>query len=227
MTKLKGVNTLTIILSWVAGYCDATTFVAGNEIFSAHVTGNFITFGAQIVKGADTDNWVKLITFPVFVLAVIAGGYISTKAKNNYRILFLEAIFLIVGAVTYLLLSVSENKVDNFGLYTVVLLTVFALGLQNAFGKLAAKDTHGPTTMMTGNVTQAALDLGGLIFKKLEAKKVHLSGLKKQALTIGGFLIGCIMGACFGNLWGLLAIGLPGVVLLVSYILGERETSSL
>ena len=45
------------------------------------------------------------------------------------------------------------------------MLTVFALALQNTFGRLFPKETHGPTTMMTGNVTQASLDLGNLLFK--------------------------------------------------------------
>ncbi|WP_163024490.1 DUF1275 family protein, partial [Pseudomonas viridiflava] len=48
---------VTLVLTIIAGYCDSITFVAADKIFSAHVTGNFIVFAYQMIKGADGDAW--------------------------------------------------------------------------------------------------------------------------------------------------------------------------
>lgn len=83
-------------------------------------------------------------------------------------------------------------------MYAVVMATVFAMGLQNAFGKLYAKETYGPTTMMTGNVTQASLDFGNLLKNGFKDPDAIIS-LKKQMITIFGFLTGCFLGALLGS----------------------------
>ncbi|WP_431210426.1 DUF1275 family protein [Puia sp. P3] len=49
-----------------AGFCDAITFTKADELFSAHVTGNFILFAYDLVNEADYVTWVRLLTFPVF-----------------------------------------------------------------------------------------------------------------------------------------------------------------
>jgi uncharacterized membrane protein YoaK (UPF0700 family) len=89
------------------------------------------------------------------------------------------------------------------------------MGLQNAFGKLYAKETHGPTTMMTGNVTQASLDLGIVLRKGISAETA--SALKKQLFLIGGFLLGCLLGALLSSKFGLDSVILPGIAILISY----------
>ena len=101
-------------------------------------------------------------------------------------------------------------------MYTVAMTTVFAMGLQNAFGKLYAKETHGPTTMMTGNVTQASLDLGNLIKNGLKDADTLLS-FKKQLVTILGFLAGCFLGAIAGKYFGLGTLVIPGIAIVVCY----------
>jgi uncharacterized membrane protein YoaK (UPF0700 family) len=59
---------------------------------------------------------------------------------------------------------------------------------------LFSKETHGPTTMITGNVTQAALDLGSLFRLKFSDASAKLS-LKKNLVTVGCFLAGFLLGA--------------------------------
>jgi uncharacterized membrane protein YoaK (UPF0700 family) len=99
---------------------------------------------------------------------------------------------------------------------------VFGMGLQNAFGKLFSKETHGPTTMMTGNVTQAALDMGSLYRAKFRDAAVKLS-LRKNLTTVGEFLAGCLLGAILAKWMGLCAIMVPGV-LLVLYCYSTKAT---
>ncbi|MGO8176255.1 DUF1275 family protein, partial [Rhizobium ruizarguesonis] len=42
---------LATVLSFDAGYFDTAGFLALQGLFTAHVTGNFVTFGAAVVLG--------------------------------------------------------------------------------------------------------------------------------------------------------------------------------
>lgn len=212
----KNIWYVTLLLTMIAGYCDTVTFVAADSIFSAHVTGNFIVFAYQIIKGSDLHAWVKLLTFPVFILAVIIGGRIALKATNRYSILFWEGIILVLSGIACYVFGYL-GIVSQWTIYTIAMTTVFAMGLQNAFGKLYAKETHGPTTMMTGNVTQASLDLGNLLKNGLKDVDVLLS-FKKQLVTIIGFLVGCFLGAVAGKFFGLGTLIFPGIAMIICYL---------
>jgi uncharacterized membrane protein YoaK (UPF0700 family) len=216
MEVKTNIGFVTLLLTMIAGYCDTVTFVSADSIFSAHVTGNFIVFAYQFVKGSDIHAWVKLLTFPVFILAVIAGGRIAGKALNHYTILCWEGVLLLLSGCIVAVLNYN-NMFEEWMMYTVTMMAVFAMGLQNAFGKLYAKETHGPTTMMTGNVTQASLDVGNLIkngFKDPDA----LVSLKKQLITILGFLVGCFLGAFVGKQFGLVTLAAPGLAMIICYL---------
>ncbi|MFY7813939.1 MAG: YoaK family protein [Chryseobacterium taeanense] len=206
---------VTLLLTIIAGYCDTVTFVAAGSIFSAHVTGNFIVFAYQFVKGSDMNAWIKLLTFPVFILAVITGGQIARKVVNHYKILFLEGVFLLLAGILVAVLDYNE-MFSHIMMYFVVMMTVFAMGLQNAFGKLYAKETHGPTTMMTGNVTQASLDFG-MLLKSGFSDADAMTSLKKQLILIIGFLIGCFLGAYAGKYFGLVTLIFPGLSMIICY----------
>ncbi|WP_212004004.1 YoaK family protein [Chitinophaga sp. HK235] len=223
MTEQKhSINWVTFLLAWVAGYCDTATFVSGDSIFSAHVTGNFIVFAAQVSSGSTSATaWIKLITFPVFVIAVMAGGWLVEKSPKKYRILLIEGIILTFCGLAAFLLPILTTWEEKLVTYLIVMITVLGMGLQNAFGKLFSKETHGPTTMMTGNVTQAALDLGNIIRKGIPGNEISLSSLYKQLVTIGGFLAGCIIGALLSRWVGLSAMMIPGVAIMACYLQGE------
>jgi uncharacterized membrane protein YoaK (UPF0700 family) len=216
MMEMKhNIGFVTLLLTMVAGYCDTVTFVAADSIFSAHVTGNFIVFAYQFVKGSDIHAWIKLLTFPVFIIAVITGGRIALSAVNHYTILLWEGILLFLSGVSVAFLNHKGIFSDTM-MYAITMITVFAMGLQNAFGKLFAKETHGPTTMMTGNVTQASLDFGTLLkngFNDADA----MTSLKKQLVLIMGFLIGCFLGAFAGKQFGLVTLAVPGLAMIICY----------
>jgi uncharacterized membrane protein YoaK (UPF0700 family) len=92
------------------------------------------------------------------------------------------------------------------------MVVVVAMGFQNTFGKLFGKATYGMTTVMTGNVTQAALDLMKVIKGNAGDAEAIIS-LKKQLILILGFLVGCLGGALLAKVLGLVAIILPGLML--------------
>jgi uncharacterized membrane protein YoaK (UPF0700 family) len=223
MKQLQNVWLITVFLSSIAGYCDTATFVAADHIFSAHVTGNFIVFAYQLVNHTNEYSWVKLITLPVFIISVISGGWIASKASDRYLLLLSEGALLAFGGLAALAYQMSAHPV--WMMYTVVMFIVFAMGLQNAFGKLFSKETHGPTTMMTGNVTQAALDIGSLYRAKFSDASVRLS-LRKNLATVGAFLAGCLLGAVLAKRFGLSVALLPGILLVLYYVSIRKRPAS-
>jgi len=224
--KQSNIWFVTLVLTIIAGFCDAITFVAADKIFSAHVTGNFIVFAYQMIKGSDGDAWIKLLTFPIFMLSVMAGGWISARFSNRHFLLLCEGIILLLGGAIAYSLGYIDNAEITWPMYLVTMIVVFAMGLQNAFGKLFVKETYGPTTMMTGNVTQFALDIRSFCnsgFKNTD----FLSGINKGLITLGGFLIGCLLGAWIGQLFGLVGIVLPGVAMIICYYSTESSINNV
>jgi uncharacterized membrane protein YoaK (UPF0700 family) len=221
MEQPKTIVYITILLAITAGYCDTVTFVSVNELFSAHVTGNFIVFAYDIIKHADTEAWLKLLSFPVFILAVITGGAIASRQVQACTLLLLQgAILTATGVICLILLMTGQQGMEWVSL-VMAMCIVFAMGLQNAFGKLYGRETYGPTTMMTGNVTQAALDLGKVItagFHDIAVRTSLIHGL----VTIIGFLVGCLCGGILSKLIGLTAVLFPGLALL-GYALARRK----
>lgn len=206
------------LLAMVAGFCDTATFVAGRSIFSAHVTGNFVVFAAQLATvSRDGAAWTRLLTFPVFVAAVMAGGWVVERAEHKRSILLVEGLVLIgagVVAVCLPLFSGADREIVVFG---IVLAAVVGMGLQNAYGKLFAKETLGPTTMMTGNVTQAALSLGAVIRKGRNADEAVRADLKGERIIIGAFFAGCLVGGVLAMWLGLGVIVIPGLAMTTCY----------
>jgi uncharacterized membrane protein YoaK (UPF0700 family) len=60
----------TLLLTLVASFCDASTFVGAGRLFSAHVTGNFIVLAEYRllrVEGWLARRWCCWSIFGIFV----------------------------------------------------------------------------------------------------------------------------------------------------------------
>ncbi|WP_114937621.1 YoaK family protein [Mucilaginibacter endophyticus] len=214
MKRPKQIALITILLSVTAGYCDSVTFVSLQEFFSSHVTGNLVVFAYDVVKHVDTSGWIKLLSFPVFIVGVIVGGAIDSHSKRPYLLLFIEGIILFLFGAIWLILFFTGNIPGETPEYIGAMTVVFAMGLQNAFAKIHPKKTYGPTTMMTGLVIEAALNIGA-IFRINGVYALSEVTLYRQLMTIGAFLFGCISGALLGQWMGLSAFVFPGIFLVV------------
>src|SRR3546814_16520961 len=62
-------------LAFVAGFVDVVGFVALFGLFTAHVTGNFVLIGAEIVHSG-VGVVAKLFALPVFIVMVVAVCFI-------------------------------------------------------------------------------------------------------------------------------------------------------
>src|SRR5580658_249580 len=61
---------LPLVLSFNAGFVDTAGFLALQGLFTAHVTGNFVTLGAALVLGT-SGVLAKLLALPVFCIVVV------------------------------------------------------------------------------------------------------------------------------------------------------------
>lgn len=203
------------LLVFVAGFADTATFTAGNEVFSAHVTGNFVVFGYKLMNNPQLADFKILLTFPVFVLAVYLTGVLNNKLKDERKLYLLMSLILLVASAMAYFNYADDNQMSIFN-FSVVLIIVFAMGIQNAVNKLYDKSTFGPTTVMTGNVTKATLDFCNAYLSedKAEEKKVSF---KRVLVLISGFLIGCTLGALLAGKYGLSVLIVPAVLVFLYY----------
>jgi Protein of unknown function (DUF1275) len=61
-----------------AGYVDTSGFVALQRLFTAHVTGHFVTLGASLVQGS-SGVVAKLLALPVCCAAIVLARLATTS----------------------------------------------------------------------------------------------------------------------------------------------------
>ena len=218
---MDNIKRVSLLLPFVAGFCDASTYIAADKLFSAHVTGNFIVLASDIVGGADKNEWAKLLSFPVFVGAVLAAGLLYRKEGYTYRLLVIEGgLLLMAGMLAAGLLPAGVLSAAVLPGSIAKMLVVAAMGIQNAFGQLYSKAAYGTTTTMTGNVTGAVLAFvpGWL---RVPGDVESAVRFKQIVIMILAFLLGCIAGATLSHRWGLMVVALPGAM-VTAYFFRRR-----
>jgi uncharacterized membrane protein YoaK (UPF0700 family) len=219
MPAKNWIEALTVLLAFCAGFCDATTFVVAH-LLSASITGNLVVFAVDVAHHADAHTWVKLGSFPVFVLALVTARAVARRTTHLDLLLVLEGSLLLAAG----LLALASESFSLPGALKITALTiVFAMGLHNAFSTLAGQQVLGPTTVMTGKLTQ-------LVFAEVElhdspapeATAASRVSLQKQAPIFGAFLLGCLAGAHLATWWGLVVVIVPGLLLLASPWVSRR-----
>src|SRR5208283_2302401 len=87
------------LLSFNGGFLDTAGFLGLQGLFTAHVTGNFVTLGAALVFG--THGVIgKVLALPEFIivlaLARVAGTMLTARQMPTLQILlFAKVLFLI------------------------------------------------------------------------------------------------------------------------------------
>jgi uncharacterized membrane protein YoaK (UPF0700 family) len=198
---------LPVGLSVVSGSVDTIGFLAIAGLFTAHVTGNFVMIGVSLATSS-TGVSAKLVALPVFiaVVALVRGAlllYSDPTTRGLRLLLILQAAFLLL----FLGLGVRHGPFDDPDSHWAVLTGmagVAAMAVQNAGSRLVLSHMS-PTTVMTGNTTQLAIDavdvLRGKATPEVRARAV------KELPPILGFAAGCAIGALsflLVGFWGLL-----------------------
>ena len=183
---------LPLVLSLNAGYVDTAGFLALQGLFTAHVTGNFVTLGASLVLGT-SGAFAKLLALPVFCAVVIAarllGTLLSKRAAPVFEILVsLKVVLLVTGAV----LAIHFGPFHNGDAWQAVLtgmVLVSAMAIQNAVHRVHLASAP-PSTLMTGTTTQIMLDVADMIYARDEQRPPS-SRLVPMSVNILSFALGC------------------------------------
>ncbi len=206
-------------LTAIAGFIDTVTFMSVGGLFAAHVTGNFVVFGASLASSPTEHDYLKLIAFPVFVIAVMLGAALfgATRSKKFGGL----ALLLMLQALMFAAVAACAYYIpDKVPLAYLALALVAAMGLQNSLHRYVA----GPmTTVMTGTVMNWSAAKAEQLFK-LPAPEVKTPAAKPMGKPtakpmtgwmIVAFAFGCACAGFVTHALGLAASAIPAVLLLV------------
>jgi uncharacterized membrane protein YoaK (UPF0700 family) len=153
------------LLSFTGGFADTAGFLGLQGLFTAHVTGNFVTLGATLVLGTH-GAIAKLLALPEFVLVValvsVAADLLARRQWPAVPLLLAGKVLLLVA---FFVLAVTLGPFPDSDA-PAALVTGFAgvaaMAVQNAVQRIHLASLP-PGTLMTGNTTQTVLDAVALI----------------------------------------------------------------
>jgi uncharacterized membrane protein YoaK (UPF0700 family) len=192
------------VLSFTAGYADASGFLALKGLFTAHVTGNFVTLGASLVFGT-SGALAKILALPMFCVVVLLSRLLAYRLKAWGRPVFgtlvvLQILLLIACAG----LAAWAGPFDDPNAWPALLMgmtLIAAMALQNASYRTHLAHTP-PSTIMTGTTTQLMLDLADILHG-LEPGTAAATRARFRRLTtsVVVFAAGCALAALLYAKW--------------------------
>jgi uncharacterized membrane protein YoaK (UPF0700 family) len=189
---------LPTLLSFNAGYVDTAGYVALQGLFSAHVTGNFVTLAAALTFGS-SGIVTKLSALPVFCAVVLLTRLVSHALPGRDRgvlpaVLTLQVTFLALGAGLAIWWGPFADG-DAWTAWTTGMLLVAAMAIQNAAHRVHLGTTP-PSAIMTGNTTQIMIDVADCI-RGLPADRrgPTVARLVQMTKVVASFAIGAAIAA--------------------------------
>ncbi len=221
---------LPILMSLNAGFVDTAGFLALQGLFTAHVTGNFVTLGAALVNGT-SGVFAKLLALPVFCAVVLVTRIFSFLLPSLglpilRTMLAIKTVLLALGAYFAIRFGPFAQGDGAEAIMTGMVL-VSAMAIQNAAHRIHL-GTEPPTTLMTGTTTQIMIDVADLI----RGAAADVTGpakarLIKMTTSVVVFALGCAAGAWLYATRGNWCFVIPPLLALPALLLAgpqPRET---
>lgn len=215
-----------LLLSFNAGFVDTAGFLALQGLFTAHVTGNFVTFGAAMVLGA-SGGLAKLLALPVFCLVVIGTRIFSfalpVVGLQVFRsMLALKVVLLAIGGALAVYYG-PFPKGDSVEAICTGMVLVAAMAIQNAAHRIHM-GTEPPSTLMTGTTTQIMIDVADFVRgAPATVLDVARPRVTKMALNVAAFALGCAGGAILYATVGVWCFVLPPLIALPAVFLAKDQ----
>ena len=209
---------LPVLLSFNGGYVDTAGYIALQGLFTAHVTGNFVTIGSALVFG--TSGVVsKLLALPVFCAVIIVTRLASFHLPRNrsalQTMLTVKLVLLMLGAYLAIRLGPFVNG-DAWPAIVTGMTLVSAMAIQNAVHRIHL-GTAPPTTLMTGTTTQMMIDIADVIRAlPLETRDATLGRLRHMAVAVLTFAFGAAAAAYLFSQLGSWCFVVPPLVATVA-----------
>ncbi|OLP45750.1 DUF1275 family protein [Rhizobium oryziradicis] len=217
---------LAVVLSLNAGYVDTMGFLALAGLFTAHVTGNFVTLGAASVFGS-SGGLAKLLALPVFCIIVLLTGLLMLRLKQGREekirlLLVIQLLFLIAAAVMAVLHGPLQRS-DQYTEVTIGMTLVIAMAIQNGLHRIHLGKLP-PTTLMTGTTTQIMLDAAELLNGSAGSHRPAIIGrMKRMIANLAAFAIGCAGAAIAITVLGMWCFVIPPVIQAIAFFTETAE----
>ena len=186
------------VLSFTAGYADTSGFLALKGLFTAHVTGNFVTLGSSFVFGT-RGALTKTLALPMFCVVVLLSRLLAFLLRALRWPVFgslvrLQVLLLVVCAGLAAWLGPFDDP-DGWPALLMGMTLVAAMALQNATYRTHLAHT-APSTIMTGTTTQLMLDLADMLHGLgPEAAAATRARFKRLTTSVVVFAAGCGLAA--------------------------------
>jgi len=208
------------LLSFNGGYVDTVGYLALQGLFTAHVTGNFVTIGAALVFGT-SGVVAKLLALPVFCSVIIVTRLVSCNLPARRPVLetmlTVKLILLLVAAVLAIAMGPFADG-DAASAIIVGMTLVSAMAIQNAVHRIYLSSAP-PTTLMTGTTTQIMIDIADMIRGVPGNDRAAIrSRLRRMCIAVVSFAAGAAAGAILFHALGSGCFALPPVVALLTRV---------
>ncbi|MBR0566050.1 DUF1275 domain-containing protein [Azoarcus sp. L1K30] len=217
---------LPVLLSANGGYVDTAGFLALHGLFTAHVTGNFVTLGAALALG--TSGTVgKLMALPVFCIVVMLvrmlGDTLAARGHTQVRpLLVLQFLLLTAGCALAIVLGPFEDADHIAGLITGMTL-ICGMAVQNAVHRIHLPSAP-PSTLMTGTTTQIMIDLADLVRGAHSAQATETRArLMRMSKSLGAFALGCGAAALIYAEFGMWCFAVPVLIALTTCLCADAD----
>jgi uncharacterized membrane protein YoaK (UPF0700 family) len=216
------------LLSFNGGYVDTVGYLCLQGLFTAHVTGNFVTIGAALVLGT-SGVVAKLLALPVFCIMIIVTRLVSFKLPAPWPILetmlALQLLLLLIAAI----LAIAMNPfINGDGALAIIvgMTLVAAMAIQNAANRIHLGGAP-PTTIMTGTTTQMMIDIADLIRGAPGVAGDALrSRLRRMGVAVASFAAGAAAGALLFNAIASWCFALPPIVAFLARITAKSSPTA-
>jgi len=220
--------TLPTVLSFNGGYVDTAGYLALQGLFTAHVTGNFVTIGAALVFGT-SGVVAKLLALPVFCMVIIVTRLVSFILPPRWPVLetmlTLKLLLLLVAAALAIALGPFANG-DSAPAIILGMALVSAMAIQNAVQRIHL-GAAPPTTLMTGTTTQMMIDIADVVRGAPGvAGDAIRSRLRRMCVAVLSFAAGAAAGALLFHAIGSWCFALPPVVALLARVTAKTSLTA-
>jgi uncharacterized membrane protein YoaK (UPF0700 family) len=219
-------NLTPALLTLNGGYVDTATYLALHGLFSAHVTGNFVTLGTSLQSGG-AGATAKLLALPTFCLFVavarLLGHALRRRGLPAFRSLMaVEAALLAAAALAAWLGPFPDG--DSPSAVIVGMTLVAAMAIQNAVHRVHLPAIP-PSTIMTSTSTQVMLDLADMV-SGLSASERSAASQRLPAMlaAVATFAAGCALAAAAMLLAGMWFFVIPPVVAALVILFAARTS---
>lgn len=200
--------TVSGLLSFNGGLIDVACFFGLKGLLAAHITGNLAVLCASLVLG-HAGLIGKIVAVPEFMVVAglthAAGRALQVRGWPAARILLGVVMVLLALFLVLALRFGPFEDADSITALATSLAAIAAMAVQNGAQRTFLRQL-APTTFMTGNATQASVDLADLLAGA--ADKAQKRRLAYVGLNLACFGLGCAIAAA-----AFMAIGFAAVAI--------------